>query len=214
MVRARTRHALLTGAVVALLVLTAHIGYLHSVTYFGDPPAPVVTTPESPDPLPSGDGGSDPVLRRHPARGEPVVVRIPVLNIDATVRPVASSDDGSLSPPASIWEVGWWSGGALPGSARGTVLMTAHSYRGDGGVFGHLGDLEPGDWVRVLTRTGTVDYRVDGLLDLSEDEFSDQAEELLAADARGRLVLVTCGRYHFGHYDGRTVVNATMVPKD
>lgn len=180
-------------AVVAatLLVVTAHIGYLHSVKYLGD----------------------SPVIRRDPARGEPLVVRIPAVKVDAAVRSVSSADDGVLSPPTSIWEVGWWSGGALPGSARGTVLMTAHTYRGDDGVFGHLGGLVSGDWVHILTREGTVDYRVDEVLDLSEEEFSEQADELLAEDARGRLVLVTCGRYHFGHYAGRTVVNATLVPK-
>lgn len=213
MVRARARHSLVAVAAVVVLVLTAHIGYLHSVEYLGDPPARIDVSSELPDPPSSGDGGSEPVLRRDPDRGEPVVVRIPDLGVNAPVRPVASGGDGSLSPPSSIWEVGWWSGGALPGSVRGTVLLTGHSYRGDGGVFGHLEDLDTGDLVRVGTATGAVDYRVDVVLDLSNDYFSEHADEILASDARGRLVLVTCGRYHFGHYDGLVVVEATLVPR-
>jgi len=204
------RVSVLAGGATALVVL--------AVVLAGPPTGE--TTPEpAPTPVPAwvspspGDVGilgpsPSPSPTPHPAAGIPEAVRIPVLGIEASVEPISLGAGGVLVPPADPSRVGWWSGGAHPGSVAGTVVLAGHSVRMGDGVFDDLADLEPGDRVGVTTAHGEVSYRVREVHELSKEDLAAVSGELFSQSGTGRLVLVTCTDWSAGHYRGNTVVVA------
>ncbi|GAA2084364.1 class F sortase [Aeromicrobium tamlense] len=143
-----------------------------------------------------------------PARGEPVRLVIPSIDVDATVVPISLSADETLVPPADVTQTGWWSRSALPGSTAGTTLIAGHTVHAGGGVFDDLDQLEAGDVVRVRTSEGWVAYRVTEVSDLTKEQVGKDAHELFSQDSDGRLALVTCSHYRLGAYARNTVVLA------
>ena len=164
----------------------------------------------SPSPLSTGWSDSWSQTPTRPSRrthvtGVPVSLRIPRLDV-ATAVVAVDADAGVLSPPADPALVGWWAGGARPGSRRGAVLMTGHTVHSGDGVFDDLAGLEPGDLVQVTTARGTLTYAVVAVRELSKVELASAAEDLFAASGRPRVVLVTCTDWDDGEYLGNTVV--------
>ncbi|WP_412903974.1 class F sortase [Aeromicrobium sp. 179-A 4D2 NHS] len=145
------------------------------------------------------------------AEGEPVRLVIPAIGVDARVEPIATESE-SLEPPADVTHVGWWAAGARPGSARGAVLLSGHTVHSGGGVFDDLGDVAPGDTVRVRTDAGWVTYRVTDVDEYSHRRLASASETLFDQTAASRLVLVTCSGYRLGRYHANTVVVANPVP--
>lgn len=160
------------------------------------PTAPGTARPDPPSPTPD------------PAAGTPRALSIPDLSVDTSVLPLDLAAGGVLVPPADPTTVGWWSGGAEPGSLRGTVLLTGHTVSTGGGVFDDLADLEPGDLVHVTTDAGVVTYRVDAVDDYSKEQLARISSALFSPTVVGQLVLVTCSDYFAGDYHGNTVVVA------
>lgn len=148
-----------------------------------------------------------------PARGVPVRLRIPSIDVDAEVLPVSMDAEGRLLPPADVSRIGWWAQGAEPGSPYGTVLCTGHSVHRGGGVFDRLPDVEVGAAVGVVTENGTVDYRVTDVREYSKSTVAELADRLFSQDVSGRLVLVTCSDYRRGEYRGNTLVFAEPAPR-
>jgi LPXTG-site transpeptidase (sortase) family protein len=137
--------------------------------------------------------------------GVPLSLRIPSLGVAAEVEPVAA-DGGVLVPPSDPALVGWWAGGALPGSRTGAVVMAGHTVRAGGGVFDDLAAVRPGDVVRVDTPRGSVTYVVAVVRDLSKQQLATEAGELFAVGGSPCVVLVTCADWDDGEYLGNTVV--------
>lgn len=152
--------------------------------------------------------GDDIVPRRDPARGVPIHVDALAVGVDAKVVPVAVDGDRVLVPPTDVSQVGWWEDGAEPGSRRGTVLLTGHTWSRGDGVFDDLDRLGPGDDIAVRTATGVVTYRVDVVEDYSKTQLADIAARLFSQSVRSQLVLVTCTDLDRGEYHGNTVVVA------
>jgi LPXTG-site transpeptidase (sortase) family protein len=152
------------------------------------------------------------VVPHHPARGVPHTLAIPRLGVDAEVQPIGIEDD-VLVPPDDVTAVGWWRGGALPGSRRGTTLLAGHSWQGGDGVFDRLAGVEPGDLLTVTTARGRVDYRVESVAALSRAELARASGRLFSQAVAGRLVAITCTDYRDGAYRGNTVVVATPSPR-
>jgi LPXTG-site transpeptidase (sortase) family protein len=163
------------------------------------------TRPSSSEALFPGD---DVVPRRDPARGVPTHLDALAVGVDAEVVPVAVDSDRVLVPPADVSQVGWWEDGAEPGSRRGTVLLTGHTWSRGDGVFDDLDRLGPGDDIAVRTATGVVTYRVDVVEDYSRTQLADIAARLFSQSVRSQLVLVTCTDLDHGEYRGNTVVVA------
>ena len=88
--------------------------------------------------------------RPHPATSAPLALRVPQLRVDV---PVVKIDvtDGTLLPPDNPQTLGWWSGGARPGTLSGGVLITGHTVSSGGGAFDDLDTLRAGDRVAVRT---------------------------------------------------------------
>ena len=72
--------------------------------------------------------------------------------------------------PRDVATVGWYRFGPAPGSTAGSAVLSGHvdDYRQGVGVFGRIGDLGPGDPVRIVDDAGvTRDFTV-----LSREEWS------------------------------------------
>jgi LPXTG-site transpeptidase (sortase) family protein len=201
---------ILAGGAAALLVLTLVLAGPRAGEGESEPALASVPAWASPVPYDIGRlaPSPSPSPTRDPAAGVPVAVSIPALGIDAGVDPVVLAAGGVLVPPADPARVGWWSGGSLPGSVGGTVVLAGHSVRLGAGVFDDLADLERGDRVDVSTSHGEVSYRVRDVHELSKGDLASLSSELFSRSGTGRLVLVTCTDWSAGDYRGNTVVVA------
>jgi LPXTG-site transpeptidase (sortase) family protein len=153
--------------------------------------------------------------RRHPVRpralpaaGAPRAVLIDALAIEVPVLSIRS-EGRSLEPPADPQVLGWWSGGARPGAARGSALVTGHTVHDGGGALDDLETLRAGAEVRVRTRRGTIRYVVGSVRVLDKDTIARQAPRLFSQQVRGRLVLVTCEGWDGSGYRSNVVVTAS-----
>ena len=141
------------------------------------------------------------------AGSRPRRVAMPSLGIDAPVDPIRTAD-GVLVPPADPSRLGWWEDGARPGDPRGSVLITGHTVHSGGGAMDHLGDLVPGDLVRIDTVRRPLAYRVVQVTYYPKQTLTELADEVFRQSGRPRLVLVTCERWDGTAYAGNTVVVA------
>jgi LPXTG-site transpeptidase (sortase) family protein len=143
-----------------------------------------------------------------PARpGRPVRVLVEELGVDAPVVPVGAAQ-GVLTPPSDPRTAGWWQGGAVPGSRRGSVVITGHTVRGGVGAFDRLGSLEPGDEIAVGTGRRLVRYRVTSTDVWSRRALAKRSARLFDPAGSARLVLVTCDDWDGTAYRSNAVVTA------
>jgi LPXTG-site transpeptidase (sortase) family protein len=139
--------------------------------------------------------------------GRPTGIDIPQLGVTA---PVVAIDavHAALTPPSDASKVGWWSGGAQPGSKRGSAVITGHTVHNGGGAFDNLGKLVPGSVVRVSTARGQLPYRVSAVTTYRKATLAKRAAQLFDQSVRGRLVLVTCEDWNGEVYLSNVVVVA------
>ena len=145
----------------------------------------------------------------------PIRVQLEAQSIDASVFTAGIDlSAGSLSVPKDIHKLGWWADGALPGSAKGSVLIAGHvdSKSSGAGAFYHLKDARNGDRVRVTTKGGRVfTYKVISVQEMTKAKLPTQ---IFARQGPPRLVLVTCGGPFIeseGHYRDNIVVTAAPL---
>ena len=142
-----------------------------------------------------------------PDAGRPVRVVLPALAVSAPVVPVRL-EGAALVPPSDPSTVGWWSSGAVPGAARGTAVIAGHTVHTGGGAFDALADLNRGDRVRLVTRSGVVEYAVTAVRTLSKADLATQAASVFSQSVPGRLALVTCDDWNGTAYESNDVVLA------
>lgn len=137
---------------------------------------------------------------------------VSIRSVDAPVVPVATAPDGSLTLPEEPTTVGWWSPGALPGSAAGSVVLAGHvdSRVAGLGTFAVLRQLGVGERITLRGNDGRdVTYDVVARREYRKAELPP---DLFARDGAARLVLITCGgRFDPAarSYDDNVVVFAT-----
>src|SRR3989338_6140970 len=104
------------------------------------------------------------VLGRSMPESAPVRLKIPAINVDAGFVELGLKANNEIEIPKSTQEVGWYKFGPTPGElGHAIVLGHVDSYLGPG-VFFTLGQLEPGDTIRVERQDGSVSvFRVDKL---------------------------------------------------
>ncbi|MGW6195444.1 class F sortase [Kribbella sp. NPDC055110] len=139
--------------------------------------------------------------------GRPTGISIPQLGVTAQVLAI-DAVHAALTPPSDASKVGWWSGGAQPGSKRGSAVITGHTVHNGGGAFDNLGKLVPGSVVRVSTARGQVPYRVATVTTYRKATLAKRAAQLFDQSVRGRLVLVTCEDWNGEVYLSNVVVVA------
>jgi hypothetical protein len=179
------------------------VGTVPSATTIGEPPGgarQVALTVEGADAPSSPSGGGRPPSAAAARLGAPVRLELPRFAISAQIEPVGVDAAGSLSVPEDPDVLGWWRSGARPGGGRGAVVVDGHvdSARYGLGVFAKLAELDTGDAVDMVTRSGqTHRYVVSGRRLYRKAVLP--ASEIFDQQGGERLVLVSCG----GSFDER-----------
>jgi Sortase domain len=122
----------------------------------------------------------------------PQRLALPSLRVDAPITPVATLPGGSLAVPGNPDVLGWWQGGARPGTGQGTVVIDGHvdtAADGPGALF-NLRELRPGDPVVLNTDHGPQRYLIAAVRSYLK---ADLPAEVFARRGQPRLVIITCG---------------------
>jgi LPXTG-site transpeptidase (sortase) family protein len=141
-----------------------------------------------------------------PSRPRSLVIRS--LGIRAPVVPL-DAYGSTLSPPDDTGKVGWWRDGAMPGSARGSTVVTGHTVVNGDGVFDDLARLRTGDRLRLVTERGVLRYVVRTEGSYRRKALARRAPQVFSQAVGGRLVLVTCEDWNGEVYLANHVVIAT-----
>jgi len=95
------------------------------------------------------------------APDDPRALYIDALNIAARIKPMGLNSDKSIQAPTNIYDAGWYTGSAKPGT-NGALFIDGHA-SGDTryGLFGSLDTLKKDDMIVVEKGDGTkLTYRV------------------------------------------------------
>ncbi len=145
----------------------------------------------------------------------PVRLRIPAIDVTATVNPVGVDGNGDFAVPPSVDEVGWYRFGPGVEATAGSVVIAGHvdSAEQGRGAFFRLRELDRGDRLTVTGDDGvTRNYRV-----VAREEYRKTKiplDRYFARDGKPRLTLITCGGPFdraAGHYRDNIVVTAVPV---
>lgn len=143
------------------------------------------------------------------APSKPTLLLVPSIRLRAPIVPIEVKPNGVLSPPADVDKVGWWQRSAKPGATSGQTLVTGHTVHTGGGVMNRLGDLRPGELIRIRTPRGTVDYRATKVFVYTREQLAEHAQELFSQRRKKvRLVLVTCTGWTGSEYKSNIIVFA------
>lgn len=152
------------------------------------------------------------------ATGLPVRLIIPKLNINAGFQYNGLTPSGTMETPSNVFDVGWYTGSALPGE-KGVAIITGHvaqirkSVVTIQGVFGDLGALSVGDALYVVNDKGETSTFV-VRESRTYDPAADATDVFVSSDGGAHLNLVTCeGTWNQAQleYTQRLVVFADAV---
>ena len=149
----------------------------------------------------------DRAAAQNTAELQPKRLRIPSLDIDAPVLPIAA-DGSQLAPPSDPQTVGWWSDGARPGAERGTAILTGHTVSTGGGVFDDLDQMLPGQRVQILSSGPRLRLQVTSVTVYHKATLAEHAAEIFNQSSAGRVALVTCEDWDGAEYLSNVVVIA------
>ncbi|RBO93647.1 LPXTG-site transpeptidase (sortase) family protein [Nocardia puris] len=125
-------------------------------------------------------------------RSTPTALSIPALDLSIPLDRVALRPDGTVADPARFDRPSWYESGATPGELGSAVILGhVDSYRGRA-VFFRLGELRPGDTVRVdRADNTTAEFLVTRTETVPKNAFPNQA--VYGFHGTADLQLVTCG---------------------
>ena len=131
---------------------------------------------------------------------EPAGLQIPSIDVDEDQMVALDiMADGRLEEPSGWNDVGWFSGGSMPGEAGATVIAAHVDSPTGPAVFYRLLEMTPGEEVTVVDAEGQEHlYRVDRTADFPKDEFPTR--EVFGATPEDELRLITCT----GDFDDET----------
>ncbi|XVU22958.1 sortase domain-containing protein [Actinoplanes sp. CA-054009] len=204
-----------TAAVVACQSRPAQDFGAPAVTALSSPAPPASTVPASSAPpaltarVPIQDGTPP----RATAADSPARLRIPALDLDATVDAVGiDAATGDFAVPPSVDRVGWYRYGPGFTAEAGSIVIAGHvdSAAEGKGAFFHLGRLDQGDLVTLTGPNGRErTFEV-----IARERYQKTAvplEKYFARDGAPRLTLITCGgpfNPKTRHYRDNVVVTA------
>jgi LPXTG-site transpeptidase (sortase) family protein len=125
--------------------------------------------------------------------GLPVRLKIPEINIDASLSPVGLTSDGAMNKPKGPDDVVWYELGPRPGE-NGSAVMAGHYgtwKTGKGSVFDNLHKLRPGDKLYVEDDKGAA---ISFVVRESRryDPKADASDVFSSNDGKAHLNLITC----------------------
>lgn len=124
----------------------------------------------------------------------PKALRIPAIDVVASVNPVGVDDKGDFAVPPSVDEVGWYKFGPGVNTSAGSIVIAGHvdSREQGRGAFYRLRELDRGDEVTVTGADGrTHTFRVIGREEYRKTKIP--LDKYFARDGKPRLTLITCG---------------------
>ena len=123
---------------------------------------------------------------------------VPALSVDRDTLPLGTAKDGTLQVPATAQDVGWYSGGPVPGDDGPAVLAGHVDLNGRPGVFSGLSTMAPGQQISVLRPDGeALRFVVTRVEQHAKDAFPTDA--VYGPTVAPELRLITCG----GSFDRR-----------
>lgn len=95
------------------------------------------------------------------AADAPRMLTIERLGVNARIKPMGLNSDKSIQAPKNIYDAGWYTGSAKPGT-NGAMFIDGHASGASRfGLFGNLDRLKTGDMIGVEKGDGaTLNYRV------------------------------------------------------
>lgn len=158
-----------------------------------DPNAtPSDAPPPAPEKLPEGCSVAKPIV--------PTRMAIERMGVDSHVLSLGWDDSGAAAAPpdSDSHGVGWLNEGPKPGSDRGNVVLTSHTYH-VGEALGNLlydpeKGLKEGDLIKLSDADGyTVCYRQREALKVWVAEYDKQPSNILYDDnGRPQLAMIVC----------------------
>ena len=132
------------------------------------------------------------VKQKRASPGYPVRIKIPKINIDASLEYVALTSDGALGAPKSPEKAGWYVRGPRPGE-KGSAVIDGHFGFKDNlpAVFDNLHKLNPGDKIYTKDDRGsTTAFIVRALREYGQNENASKVFD--SNDGKAHLNLITC----------------------
>lgn len=216
-------------AVVVALVVNYFVG---RTTPAPEPsPSPSVTTTQpvdptqdpTPDPTPTDVEAADPALAGCEPLGDgfvPTRYQMENPEADEEVLSLGLDADGAIAapPPQLPRTASWWNGGPRPGSDKGKVVLSIHTYRSGGALGNEMYDgeptLEPGDLISLTDDTGRKTcYEFSHAEKIWVDEYDPDSDILVDWDGDPMLVIVICWDFVSAteDWDSRIFFYATPV---
>lgn len=149
---------------------------------YAEAPIPMLTP--TPTPMP-------PATPVSPLLGSPIRLTIPMLHIDAVIRPMGIGADGRMEVPEVAADAGWYKFGSRPGDP-GTAVIAGHvdGENGEHGVFADLGMLKQGDAIGVTDEYGNIGTFI--VRESKEYDVSVDTSKIFASRDGTHLNLITC----------------------
>ena len=137
-------------------------------------------------------------------------VELPTIGVSSRLVRLGLNPDGTMEVPRDYGLAGWFTGGAMPGQDGPAAIAGHVDSRTGPAVFYRLGDLRPGDPVRVRRADGDwLAFEVTGIARYPKAAFPTEA--VFGPVTGPVLRLVTCGGDFdraSGHYLDNLVVTA------
>lgn len=125
-------------------------------------------------------------------KGLPVRLIISSIHVNAAIRAVGLTSDGSMGIPKLPRDTAWYMLGPKPGE-KGSAVVDGHInwWYGATGVFAHLNDIKKGDKIIVQNDRGeNIEFVVRELRSFGEKD--NPSEVFYSYDGKAHLNLVTC----------------------
>ena len=122
--------------------------------------------------------------------GLPTRLKIPSINVNATVEYMGLTPDGAMDVPKSPHNVGWYNLGPRPGE-NGAAVIDGHYGFKKGSVFDNLHKLGKGDKLYVQDDKGMITTFVVRET-LKYDSKADALDVFDSSDGKAHLNLITC----------------------
>lgn len=148
-----------------------------------------------------------------PTAARPTHLRIPAIDVSATVTSLGIHPDRTVEVPARPDQAGWYRLGSHPGEAGSAVILGHVDSTHGPAVFYRLRSLTRGDEITVRASDGSVThFEVTSISTYANADFP--AQKVYRSTGPPGLALVTCGgRYDAAHggYQANVVVYADLV---